>query len=173
MPTAVVPLSQRNRKWSSARLGHSASTIGGEGCALMCLLMLLCYLSATDIDPLALNALLIQRDSYRLTNLINWPTLPTAFPQLTYHGRTDCQHSPAPVAKINAWLEKLPLIVYVNFNHGRSKEFKQHFVLLVDRESPDNCAVADPWTGELTTLCPRYGHTPTQAICGVIWMDRS
>jgi hypothetical protein len=171
----VTPLSQRDRKWASTKLGTSASTIGGEGCALMCTSMLLSYLSpdVTNLDPLTLNSIFIHHGVYRLGNLMSWSTLPTVFPQLVYHNRTDCPRSPAPIAEIDARLEKLPLIVYVNFNHGQANEFKQHFILLVNREDPDNYAVADPWTGELTTLCPRYGSTPAQAICGIIWMDRS
>ncbi len=175
----IKPLSQRDPAWARFKLGTGSSTIGGYGCAITVLAM---YLNALDplpkplYDPLLLNTVFIYHGGYRDRNIVNWPRLPRILPQIVYKGRLDCPDTPAPIAKVDEWLSDTatpsPLIAYVNLSR-KPKEFKQHFVLILKRQTAGEYLIADPWIGDFRMLCPTYGVNAKQAICGLIWIDRA
>ncbi len=175
----IKPLSQRDPLWSKIRLGTGNTTIGGYGCAITVLAM---YLNALEpepkplYDPPLLNSVFAYHGGFQNHNMVNWPKLPKLLPQIVYKGRLDCPDTPAPIDKIDEWLADTatpsPLIAYVNISR-KPREFRQHFVLLLQKQAAGEYLIADPWIGDFRPLCPTYGRNAKQAICGLIWIDRA
>lgn len=162
-------LKQRDPRWSSLKLGFSDVTIGGYGCAITAVAMLLNYRSAfvTFWNPPKVNSELVRAKAFRDTNLVDWQRVPEVFPEahLHYDGRINTP-GPAPVDRIDALLRVgMPVIVRVDFDLKKSGE-QEHFVL-VHGKVGDNYVVADPYKNA-ATLCPAYGTTPQIAVCAMI-----
>lgn len=174
----ISPLSQRDPAWRSHYLGHSRETIGGYGCAITALAMLLnASLQLTDeqpvYDPMVINATLKANNGFVNKNFLNWRALPQVWPYVQYKGRIDCPTrpaSPAQLGEIDRRLaEGVPVIIYVDAK-AHEPGLQQHFVLVTGTVEADY-VIVDPWDGVQTTLCARYGNTPSIAVCGIILID--
>lgn len=171
--TSLFPLSyylkQRDARWTALKLGFSDVTIGGYGCAITALAILLNYRSAfvTFWNPPVVNGALMRAKAYRDTNLVDWQRVPEVFPDahLRYDGRIDTP-GPAPVERIDALLRVgMPVIIRVDFDLKKVGE-QEHFVL-VHGKVGDNYTIADPYKNA-PTLCPAYGATPQIAVVAMI-----
>lgn len=175
MSDGVKPIGQRDPEWANHRLGMSKVTIGGYGCAITCLAMWLNAVKAEahpDLDPLTVNEYLVLGGGYRAANLVDWSRLPRLYQEMKYLGRVDCPTTSAPIEQVDALLDKgLPVIVYVDFSHEPG--LQQHFVLITHRGEGGEYYINDPWFGDQSTLCPRYGQTAKAAICGIILLETS
>jgi len=185
-PLLVKALSQRNTRWAGTKLGLSKVTIGGYGCAITSLAMLLNAVRGDrEADPPNVNAALVGAGAYGgpWSNYVIWEKVPDAFPALMYRGRVMCREKPATPSELGeiAWRlsNELPVILEVDMSVVRSG-YQQHFVLAVGRESNGALWINDPWDWRATLnwehkparLCPRYGSQPEFAVCGVLLFDK-
>ena len=163
-------LKQRDPRWAALKLGFSDVTIGGYGCAITAVAMLLNYRSmfTTFFTPAAVNSELVLAKAYRSKNLVDWLRLPEVFPKahLHYDGRIDTPKTPAPVDRIDALLRTgTPVIVKVDSDLVKP-DVQEHFVL-VHGKVEGNYVIADPYRSA-ATLCPAYGPTPAIAVVAMI-----
>ncbi|HLF28206.1 MAG TPA: C39 family peptidase [Anaerolineae bacterium] len=173
-----VPLvGQRDERWRNVLLGNSGETIGNYGCAIACLAMLGAHAQREPVQPLdVLNNMLRSVGGFYNRNLLRWGITHTIYSNLRYVGRIDIGvNRPATVQEMRTIYDALsraaPIIIYVD---SREKEpgLQQHFVLVVGADAAEQSLVIhDPWFGDATCLCPRYGPTPQEAVCGVIIYD--
>ena len=126
---------QRDARWAGQQLGTSPVTIGGYGCAITCLAMVL-QAFGLDETPLTVNEALTRRNGYHHQNLLIWEAVQRIWPSVGFEGRVDCTADPALVKRIDRELMAgRPVIVWLDFSHEPG--LQQHFVLLVERvESP-------------------------------------
>lgn len=171
MNEAVVPISQRDQRWASIKLGSASVTIGGYGCAITALAIWLNKVLSTNIyRPDLINCLLNLQGGYVSQDLLNFGHLQSIFPQVKYVSRVDCPSSPAPMDEIDPFVERgLPVIVYVDASRSQPG-LQQHFVVIIGK-SETGYMIADPWYGDIAPLCPRYGNTPAQAVCGIVFLE--
>lgn len=72
-------LSQRDTRWANIKLGTSNQTIGGYGCTITCLAMIL------DTTPDVVNDKLLSVNGYASGNLVIWDKIKEAFPGAEVH----------------------------------------------------------------------------------------
>jgi hypothetical protein len=173
----ITVLGQRNKAWASTHLGFSEQTIGAYGCAITCLAMWLNAVLPEDnatYDPQNINTILrANTGGFHSKNLLNWPRLPSIWPFVKYSGRMDMPARPAQASqmaeidrRVNAGV---PVIIYVDSSLSEPG-LQQHFVMVSGMLEADY-VIADPWFADTAALCPRYGKSPAQAICGIILLD--
>ena len=180
----IRALSQRDPVWARRKLGFSQGTLGDYGCAVTALAMLLNYVDGELIGindrhtPVTVNQALRVANGFRgkYRNYLNWPAVPSVWPFLEYDDRVDCANRLAHKSELKEIDERLakrmPVIVYVD---ARRQEpgLQQHFVLIIGQDTDTGLyRINDPWHGDMALLCPRYGATPAQALCGIILFDR-
>jgi len=168
MKLNITPLSQLDPRWKDKKLGTSSSSIGGYGCALVCVTLLANYYTGQNLTPDEMNAKLVAVNGFANGNLMKWEALSTIFPQITFDRRIDCPDSPAPLDIVEAYLDgSKPVIALVDYNPA-TKELEQHFVLIVGKDAGDYF-IADPMCqpGDgVYYLSAKYGQ-PAKAICGL------
>lgn len=152
----VPVMGQRDGRWGSARLGTSPESIGGYGCAITCLAMVL-QAFGLDETPLTVNAKLTQRNGYYQGNLLIWEAVQRIWPSVKFEGRVNS--TPAPVERINRELAAgRPVIVWLDFSHEPG--LQQHFVLLVEKmnraDGELDYWMHDPWHADRAALVGRY-----------------
>lgn len=146
----VKPLNQRDARWSRVKLGFSNLTIGGYGCTLVSLTMLLNYIERKSYTPDQVNARLKEKGAF-VGALMNWSRVSLAYPSLRFveRGRN---YSNLKVSSY-VYIRKLPVMVEVD---GESIGAGHHWVLFIgDRK------MNDPWTGktESTSKYPCTGYS--------------
>jgi len=130
--------SQRDPRWKYIKLGTSNLTIGGYGCAITCLAMLLNSFGY-DETPETVNQKLIAYKGYVSGNLLNWTVVPRIWPKVKFIYR-DYNYQNVKVA-FYVYAKNIPVIVGVN---GRPIGAYRHYVLYVgDR------FCLDPWDGRV------------------------
>lgn len=146
----VKPLSQLDPRWSKVRLGFSNLRIGGYGCTLVSLTMLLNYVEGKSYTPDQVNAQLKKHSGFDGA-LIKWWKVPEAYPSLKFIERGG-NYSNLKVAAY-VYLKKLPVMVEVD---GESIGAGHHWVLFIG-----NRLMNDPWTGktESTSKYPCTGFS--------------
>lgn len=156
--------SQRDPRWKDIPIGESKLTIGGYGCLITAIGMML------GEDPVSAHNKLVQ------AGLIGYPTclaclnsfyVERAWPrqvETVYISRRFPQ--PVPDNELNKLISHLaseePAIVEVDIR-PQTRRLDQHFVLAVGMKG-DLIIVHDPWIGEKISLTPRYGKTNAQAV---------
>ena len=182
----MIVLSQQDPRWAARRLGdkgaHIESTIGRYGCAITCLAMLLDGLLGM-YDPIRVQDELLIHKGYRDGNLVNWPALPGIYRSLGHRGRFDCPDRAASsweMMQVSSRLRKSQaVILWVDARRDPSAtpefraapKFKQHFVIAHSIDRKGMWIINDPWHGDSVPVCPRYGRTIEQALCGAILFD--
>ena len=140
----IPPLSQRDPLWANDQLGTSNTTIGGYGCLITCVSMMLKHFGI-DTDPKRLNTWLKEHAGYQSGNLFVWGSLPVLDKRLSvnYSGNIDAQ------------LEKgIPSIVKVDMIPSTSV-VDEHWVLVVGKQG-NEYIINDPWTGDQVKFSDRY-----------------
>lgn len=163
----VEALSQRDPRWSNVLLGHSAYTIGSQGCALTCAAMIARMVDPTLYPP-QLQDLLKPAGGFWHANL-NWAAVPRVVPGLVFEEITNWEDTGADMSDIITQLEEHPLILWVDFSPGGN--LNSHFVLGIEYLPEfEDILIADPWDGYTGRLLFRYGlpgWTLARAIYGM------
>ena len=150
---AIKPLSQRDTRWASHKLGYSYYTIGGYGCLITAISMILNWYGK-QTDPAQLNDALVRVGGFTGANLY-WNAIAQVQPDIYLAKAIDCYYIPAPLHEIDALLaDDVPVLVHVDFTPGGAVD--QHWVLIVGK-SGDDYIINDPWTGEQGSFRTRYG----------------
>lgn len=145
----IKPLSQRDKRWASKKLGFSNLTIGSYGCTLVSLTMLLNYLGYID-TPDQVNQKLKSVKAFSGALLL-WTNVQKAYPKLKFIKRA-YNYSNIEVASY-VYVRKLPVMVEVN---ASSIGAPRHWVLF-----KGGGVMNDPWTGkeEKTSKYPLTGYS--------------
>lgn len=152
---SITPLSQQDPRWSKVKLGTSTSTIGGYGCLLTCVTMMLNYYGH-EHTPATLNKLLIDNGGYLNGNLFVWGVVNKLYPDITLDQYIDCSSVAAPLNKIEDALRfGLPAIVQVDYNPYTSA-MDMHFVLIIGKQGSSYMMI-DPIDGTIRKFEDRYG----------------
>lgn len=155
----IAPLSQRDPRWASDKLGNSNLTIGSHGCLVTCLAM------AVGVTPAEFNRRLREVGGFTGA-LVYWKMVEVAYPQLDYYKFIDCRYVPAPLNEIDAMLALgIPVEVEVDFNPDTAF-VDQHWILLIGKSGDDYIA-NDPWTGERISFRAKYGE-PSRWIFRIV-----
>lgn len=160
----IAPLSQRDPRWASDKLGNSNLTIGSHGCLVTCLAM------AVGVTPAEFNRRLREVGGFTGA-LVYWKMVEVAYPQLDYYKFIDCRYVPAPLNEIDAMLALgIPVEVEVDFNPDTAF-VDQHWILIIGKAGDDYIA-NDPWTGERISFRAKYGD-PARWIFRIVGYRRN
>jgi hypothetical protein len=172
-------LSQRDPLWADEMLGFDDTvTIGTDGCALNCLVMLVNGYGFTE-TPSTMNRKLKDMGSGNgfLGSLIVWSGLTRAFPKIAFQRIIICRDQPAPISDINASLAAgQPLLVEID--RSPSSGLQTHWVVLYARQG-DDYLMLDPWPlppdSAPVALGSRYaaGRPLSELITAVVWYQAS
>lgn len=173
--------SQRDPKWADDHLGlpqaAALSTIGRYGCAITAIAQKLTLIGFPTTPPMVQSRLL-QFRAFKVgdtNNLVDWPKVPLAYPQLQYNGRGDYfTGKPTPQRAMMQIADRLllkdPMVIYVDASQYEAG-LQQHFVLVTSVLQSGALIIHNPWNGKIQTLQP-YGKTDPLAVCGIILLDK-
>jgi len=173
--------SQRDPQWAGLHLGlpqaAAGSTLGEYGCAVTAIAQKLTLIGFPTTPPMVQSRLL-QFRAFRIggtNNLVDWPKVPLAYPQLQFNGRGDYfTGKPTPQRAMLQITDRLlmnePVIIYVDASQYE-KGLQQHFVLVTSVLQSGALLIHNPWNGKIQTLEP-YGKTDPIAVCGIILLDK-
>lgn len=164
MKLNILPLSQRDTRWASKKLGKSTSlTIGTDGCLLTCHAMLLTHFGH-ECTPDVLNEIYKGKKVFD-NALINFYAAGTVYEDFKAAEYYNCIDIPCDLKKIDDLLAKrLPVIAYVDNVNGDKKP--DHFVLIIGKSDDGHYFTNDPWTGETYYFDAKWGD-PTINIYGL------
>jgi len=162
----IEPLSQVDGRWKDVQLGTSSSTIGGYGCLITCVSMMLDYYGH-DVDPASLNDLLKANAGYANGNLLVWGSIPAIFDGVTYDGKWEGSRNDI-IDKCLA--DGKPAIIHVDYNPATAP-IEQHWVLVVGRKD-GRYIINDPKDGKQIVFNDRYSD-PATKIYSVASYDAS
>ena len=151
----ITPLSQKDPRWGSVKLGTSSSTIGGYGCLITSASMMLRHFGF-DTDPGRLNDLLKANGGYQNGNLFVWGALEKIFKGVKFGYR----YNGAYLDKIDEQLRAgKPVIINVDLNPATSV-LDEHWVLIVGKVN-GSYIINDPWYGTQFKFEDKYGNPAT------------
>ena len=169
-------LYQNDEKWKSTKLGNSNETIGGWGCLLTSVTMMLNGIGYSE-TPESVNEKMKKAGGFQGAFFIP-SVLPYVWPNCAYRDMQPCETSPAPIAQIDAAIAAgKPVILQVDWN--KQAGIQTHFVLVKEKKGNDYI-LYDPYKygGDgpdkevlLTTRYKYNGATIDQEISGVLWFD--
>jgi hypothetical protein len=169
-------LYQNDEKWKNKKLGNSNETIGGWGCLLTSVTMMLNGLGYNE-TPETVNEKMKANGGYQGAFFIP-SMLPYAYPNVIYKDMQPCESFPAPVAQIDtAVAAGKPVILQVDWN--KQAGIQTHFVLVKEKQG-DDYVIYDPYKyggdgpGKDVLLTKRYkynGATLETEISAVLWFD--
>jgi peptidase C39-like protein len=169
-------LYQNDEKWKSAKLGNSTETIGGWGCLLTSVTMMLNGIGYSE-TPETVNEKMKSAGGFQGAFFIP-SVLPYVWPNCAYRDMQPCETSPAPIAQIDAAVAAgKPVILQVDWN--KQAGIQTHFVLVKEKKGNDY-VLYDPYKyggdgpDKEVLLTSRYkynGATVDQEISAVLWFD--
>lgn len=162
----IEPLSQVDPRWKDVQLGTSSSTIGGYGCLVTSVAMMLDYYGYT-VDPAELDTMLTDNAGYANGNLLVWGAIPAIFPGVTYDGKWEGSRNDV-IDKCLA--EGKPVLIHVDFVPSTAT-IEQHWCLVVGKDS-NGYIINDPKDGLQLSFAKRYGD-PATKIYNVASYDAS
>jgi hypothetical protein len=156
----IEPLSQRDPRWSAARLGDARSreTIGNWGCLLTTFAMI-ANAYGRDLTPPQLNSLIVNGQGFINNNWTPWNALDRLYNDVIFDGRLETRFHPNIVDRINGAMQAgtaVAIQVDITPNTPYVDE-DQHWVLLVGRDG-DDYRVYDPINGQEVSLRDVYGR---------------
>ena len=160
----IEPLSQVDPRWRDIQLGTSQSTIGGYGCLITCVSMMLDYYGHY-VDPAWLNVELNKNAGYANGNLLVWGSIPSIYPGVTYDGKWEGSRNDV-IDRLLA--DNRPAIAHVDYNPATAP-IEQHWVLIVGRVG-GSYIINDPKDGTQLSFNSRYGD-PASKIYSVASYD--
>lgn len=169
-------LYQNDEKWTKKKLGNSNETIGGWGCLLTSVTMMLNGIGY-DETPETVNDKMKEKGGFQGAFFIP-SVLPYAFPNIVYKDMEPCESFPAPVARIDAAVAAgKPVILQVDWN--KQAGIQTHFVLVKEKQG-DDYILYDPYKypgdspAKDVLLTQRYkynGQKLANEISAVLWFD--
>lgn len=169
-------LYQNDDKWKSTKLGNSNETIGGWGCLLTSVTMMLNGIGYSE-TPETVNDKMKKAGGFQGAFFIP-SVLPYVWPNCAYRDMQPCENSPAPLQQIDAAVAAgKPVILQVDWN--KQAGIQTHFVLVKEKKGNDY-VLYDPYKygGDtpdkevlLTTRYKYNGATLAQEISAVLWFD--
>lgn len=169
-------LYQNDEKWKSTKLGNSSETIGGWGCLLTSVTMMLNGIGYSE-TPETVNEKMKSAGGFQGAFFIP-SVLPYVWPNCAYRDMQPCESFPAPIAQIDAAVAQgKPVILQVDWN--KQAGIQTHFVLVKEKKGNDY-VLYDPYKygGDnpdkevlLTTRYKYNGATLESEISAVLWFD--
>jgi len=163
---APQAFSQRDPRWANIRLGSSAYTMGGAGCAVTAAAMVASVVQP-GITPLWLMEWLNVNFGFTGGGLIYWGKVAEAVPGLTFVGYHLWRSVPADLARLTLALHAGPQVIQVDF-HPDTGALDSHFVTALRLlDGGEDVEIIDPWTGETGALLSLYsapGWTLARAV---------
>jgi hypothetical protein len=169
-------LYQNDDMWKSTTLGNSSETIGGWGCLLTSVTMMLNGIGYNE-TPVTVNAKMKNAGGFQGAFFIS-SVLPYVWPNCAYRDMQPCETSPAPIALIDAAVaEGKPVILQVDWN--KQVGIQTHFVLIKEKKGNDY-SIYDPYkySGDgpdkevlLTTRYKYNGSKLESEISAVLWFN--
>jgi hypothetical protein len=169
-------LYQNDEKWKNTKLGNSTETIGGWGCLLTSVTMMLNGIGYSE-TPETVNEKMKKAGGFQGAFFIP-SVLPYVWPNCAYRDMQPCEHSPAPIAQIDAAIAAgKPVILQVDWNKQAGTQ--THFVLVKEKKGNDYI-LYDPYKygGDgpnkevlLTTRYKYNGAKLESEISAVLWFD--
>ena len=169
-------LYQNDEKWKSTKLGNSSETIGGWGCLLTSVTMMLNGIGYEE-TPETVNEKMKKAGGFQGAFFIP-SVLPFVWPNCAYRDMQPCESFPAPIGQIDAAVAAgKPVILQVDWN--KQAGIQTHFVLVKEKKG-DDYVLYDPYKygGDgpdkevlLTTRYKYNGATLEKEISAVLWFD--
>jgi hypothetical protein len=169
-------LYQNDEKWKNTKLGHSSETIGGWGCLLTSVTMMLNGMGYNE-TPETVNEKMKSSGGFQGAFFIP-SMLPYAYPNVIYKDMQPCESFPAPIQLIDAAIAAgKPVILQVDWN--KQAGIQTHFVLVKEKKG-DDYVLYDPYKyggdgpDKEVLLTKRYkynGATLESEISAVLWFD--
>ena len=169
-------LYQNDEKWKNAKLGNSSETIGGWGCLMTSVTMMLNGIGYNE-TPETVNEKMKKAGGFQGAFFIP-SVLPYIWPNCAYRDMQPCESFPAPISQIDAAVVAgKPVILQVDWN--KQTGIQTHFVLVKEKKGNDY-VLYDPYKygGDspdkevlLTTRYKYNGAKLESEISGVLWFD--
>ncbi|MFL7867514.1 MAG: C39 family peptidase [Anaerolineales bacterium] len=169
-------LYQNDEKWKKTALGNSSETIGGWGCLLTSVTMMLNGMGYSE-TPETVNEKMKSAGGFQGAFFIP-SVIPYVYPNVQYKSMQPCESFPAPVPQIDAAVAAgKPVILQVDWN--KQAGIQTHFVLVKEKVG-DDYALYDPYKysgdgpDKEVLLTKRYkynGATLETEISAVLWFD--
>jgi hypothetical protein len=127
-------LYQNDEKWKNAKLGNSSETIGGWGCLLTSVTMMLNGIGYNE-TPETVNEKMKKAGGFQGAFFI--PSIvPLIWPNCAYRDMQPCESSLAPIAQIDAAVAAgKPVILQVDWN--KQTGIQTHYVLIKENKGND------------------------------------
>ena len=169
-------LYQNDETWKKTPLGNSSETIGGWGCLLTSVTMMLNGIGYNE-TPVTVNEKF--RSAGGFNGALFMPSfLPYVWPNCAYNDMQYCEAYPAPIAQIDAAVAAgKPVILQVDWN--KQAGLQTHFVLVKEKKGNDY-SIYDPYKygGDgpdkevlLTTRYKYNGAKLESEISAVLWFN--
>jgi hypothetical protein len=169
-------LYQNDEKWKSTKLGNSNETIGGWGCLLTSVTMMLNGVGYNE-TPETVNEKMKNAGGFQGAFFIP-SILPYVWPNAAYRDMQPCETPPAPIAQIDAAVAAgKPVILQVDWN--KQAGIQTHFVLVKEKKG-DDYVLYDPYKyggdgpDKEVLLTKRYKYNGAKLeseISAVLWFD--
>jgi len=169
-------LYQNDEKWKNVKLGNSSETIGGWGCLLTSVTMMLNGIGYNE-TPETVNEKMKKAGGFQGAFFIP-SVLPYVWPNCAYRDMQPCEAFPAPISQIDAAIAAgKPVILQVDWN--KQAGIQTHFVLVKEKKGNDY-VLYDPYKygGDgpdkevlLTTRYKYNGAKIDSEISAVLWFD--
>ena len=169
-------LYQNDEKWKSTKLGNSNETIGGWGCLLTSVTMMLNGIGYNE-TPETVNDKMKANGGFQGAFFIP-SVLPYVWPNCAYRDMQPCESFPAPIAQIDAAVAAgKPVILQVDWN--KQAGIQTHFVLVKEKKGNDY-VLYDPYKyggdgpDKEVLLTSRYKYNGAKLeseISAVLWFD--
>ena len=169
-------LYQNDEAWKSTPLGNSSETIGGWGCLLTSVTMMLNGIGYNE-TPVTANEKF--RKAGGFSGALFMPSfLPYVWPNCAYNDMQYCEKYPAPIAQIDAAVAAgKPVILQVDWN--KQQGIQTHFVLVKEKKG-DDYLLYDPYKyggdgpDKEVLLTKRYKYNGAKLeseISAVLWFN--
>lgn len=169
-------LYQNDEAWKTTPLGHSKETLGGWGCLVTSVTMVLNGIGYNE-TPVTVNEKMKKAGGFQGAFFIP-SVLPYVWPNCAYRDMQPCETSPAPITQIDAAVAQgKPVILQVDWN--KQAGLQTHFILIKEKKGEDY-SLYDPYKygGDgpskevlLTTRYKYNGANIASEISGVLWFD--
>ncbi len=169
-------LYQNDEKWKNTKLGNSSETIGGWGCLLTSVTMMLNGTGYNE-TPETVNEKMKKAGGFQGAFFIP-SVVPLIWPNCAYRDMQPCESSPAPIAQIDAAVAAgKPVILQVDWN--KQAGIQTHYVLVKEKKGSDY-VLYDPYkySGDgpdkevlLTSRYKYSGAKLASEISAVLWFD--
>ncbi|MFT3893802.1 MAG: C39 family peptidase [Anaerolineales bacterium] len=169
-------LYQNDEKWKSTKLGNSNETIGGWGCLLTSVTMMLNGVGYNE-TPETVNEKMKNAGGFQGAFFIP-SVLPYVWPNCAYRDMQPCESFPAPISQIDAAVAAgKPVILQVDWN--KQAGIQTHFVLVKEKKG-DDYVLYDPYKyggdgpDKEVLLTKRYKYNGAKLeseISAVLWFN--